>query len=624
MWCHIRTVSQASTLHSSMVATQEYLDAVAPLLARSPSLVTSLVAWVARLLKWYDLCWPTSRLLLLAAREPREKSQLPSYSLGRLPSEVIKGRLAKRGELEVGWSWVSWRFSTCWNCLNSNLLWKEDAMFRECALSLLLSIILCTTSVPKQPKGMGICLALQSCLLRSLEYLLHSCAYHICIYFIYIYGLHIQHIHTLYIWRQHHYFYMQLHSPFSDDINFHVSLKGDWIQCGFPFFEAGFWPSWCLPCCHGRRPPKIWVFLLRCVVVGAILMGRRMRKTGRWLGNKQDMSLCIRINYVHINVIHVYTYTYIMLILSHILMIIYNTWMMLWFLLVILMDWHWTFFRSLKGQRMGQLLGTQSWQHQKGCGLGTPFPLIWVHDNYAKRFFLDTFWGDVRLHQWISGIWISATATFEAFSISPGQDVVAVLAHLLLFTPAVAFPRLSACALAMAEAALQQTQGEDKIYLAAAVVVSVSQRLQKCVGGPWLRCSEGMAQMALPQLHQVKQDLECVTHLEHDLSLAATNARNAGQLSFFVYSRVLAASEHVNRAKEQYKRLVQSAWPNRWLQIFGKQRGKTICCVRVCCVLDKLDKPLLIAVLFHYFPPLDFSLYLSLMSYFVHLCSMAV
>ena len=45
------------------------------------------------------------------------------------------------------------------------------------------------------------------------------------------------------------------------------------------------------------------------------------------------------------------------------------------------------------------------------------------------------------------------------------QDVVAVLAHLLLFTPAVAFPRLSACALAMAEAALRQP-GEEKIYLA--------------------------------------------------------------------------------------------------------------------------------------------------------------
>ena len=98
---HVSHASNASQLEH-MVATQEYLDAVAPLLARSPRLVTSLVAWVARLLKWYDLCWPTSRLLLLAAREPREKSQLPSYSLGRLPSEVIKGHLAQRGH----WSWM--------------------------------------------------------------------------------------------------------------------------------------------------------------------------------------------------------------------------------------------------------------------------------------------------------------------------------------------------------------------------------------------------------------------------------------------------------------------------------------------------------------------------------------
>lgn len=70
---------------------KEYLDAVAPLLARSPRLVLALVAWMARLLKWYDLCWPTTRLVLLAAREPREKTQLPGHSLGRLPAEVIKG-----------------------------------------------------------------------------------------------------------------------------------------------------------------------------------------------------------------------------------------------------------------------------------------------------------------------------------------------------------------------------------------------------------------------------------------------------------------------------------------------------------------------------------------------------
>lgn len=65
--------------------------------------MNGLVAWVARLLNWqlgwlrchrmdvsrYDLCWPTSRLLLLAARERRDKSQLPSHCLGRLPAEVL-------------------------------------------------------------------------------------------------------------------------------------------------------------------------------------------------------------------------------------------------------------------------------------------------------------------------------------------------------------------------------------------------------------------------------------------------------------------------------------------------------------------------------------------------------
>ena len=151
------------------------------------------------------------------------------------------------------------------------------------------------------------------------------------------------------------------------------------------------------------------------------------------------------------------------------------------------------------------------------------------------------------------------------------QDVVAVLAHLLLFTPAVAFPRLSACALAMTEAALRQP-GEEKIYLAAAVVVSVSQRLQKYMVGnsPLLKAEEEhLAQLAL-QLQHVQQDLECVTHLERDLSLAAANARDQGNLSFFVYSRVLAASEHVNRAKEQYKRLfVLSTWEPQLLLAAG-------------------------------------------------------
>lgn len=136
---------------------------------------------------------------------------------------------------------------------------------------------------------------------------------------------------------------------------------------------------------------------------------------------------------------------------------------------------------------------------------------------------------------------------------------MAVLAHLLLFAPASAFPRLSACALSMAAAALQK-QGEEGIYLAAAVVVSTSQRLQKL----------GPEEEPQPKL----EDLECVAQLERpwawsfwpfsksagDLGAAADQARDAGNLSFFVYSRVLAASEHVNRAKEHCKRLFVSSF----------------------------------------------------------------
>lgn len=262
---HTSRCARGLAMRSTDNVLPEYLDAVAPLLARSPRLVTALVAWVARLLKWYDLCWPTTRLLLLAAKEPREKHQLPSHALGRLPSEVIKGRI----------------------------------------LSFLMP--------PTLPA-----------------------------------------------------------SASSTDL-------------GVP------------------------------------------------------MALC-------------------------------------------------------------------------SC------------------------WSD-----------------------PDGQkDVVAVLAHLLLFTPAIAFPRLSACALAMAEAALHDDGSDERIYLAAAVVVSVSQRLQKSLNGTPVRSDFEDPQtvpLALVLEQHAQQDLECVMQLEHDLSSAAATARAEGKISFFVYSRVLEASEHVNRAKEHCKRL---------------------------------------------------------------------
>lgn len=71
----------------------EYLDAVGPLLTKSPRLVEALLAWLARLLRFRELCWPTARLLLLAAREPRERAALPGHSLGRLPPELVRGRI---------------------------------------------------------------------------------------------------------------------------------------------------------------------------------------------------------------------------------------------------------------------------------------------------------------------------------------------------------------------------------------------------------------------------------------------------------------------------------------------------------------------------------------------------
>mmetsp|Transcript_8789 Transcript_8789/g.16742 ORF Transcript_8789/g.16742 Transcript_8789/m.16742 type:complete len:363 (-) Transcript_8789:53-1141(-) len=71
----------------------EYLEAVSPLLAQSPRLVEALLAWLGRLLHGHVLCWPTARLLLLASREKRDRATLPGHSLGRLPPELLQGRI---------------------------------------------------------------------------------------------------------------------------------------------------------------------------------------------------------------------------------------------------------------------------------------------------------------------------------------------------------------------------------------------------------------------------------------------------------------------------------------------------------------------------------------------------
>jgi hypothetical protein len=90
---HTNRFARGLAVRSADNVLPEYLDAVAPLLAQSPRLVTALMAWFARQLDWYDLCWPTARLLLLAACEERDRDTLPPHSLGRLPAEILRGRI---------------------------------------------------------------------------------------------------------------------------------------------------------------------------------------------------------------------------------------------------------------------------------------------------------------------------------------------------------------------------------------------------------------------------------------------------------------------------------------------------------------------------------------------------
>lgn len=71
----------------------EYLDAIAPLLERSPNLIEALTAWFARLFRWHDMCWSTTRLVLLAARESRDRTALLPHALANLPPELIERRI---------------------------------------------------------------------------------------------------------------------------------------------------------------------------------------------------------------------------------------------------------------------------------------------------------------------------------------------------------------------------------------------------------------------------------------------------------------------------------------------------------------------------------------------------
>lgn len=89
---HTNRCARALATRSADNVLPAYLDAISPLLARSPRLVDALTGWMAGLLDLHDLYWPTARLVLLAAQD-HDRAELEPRSLGRLPAELLQGRI---------------------------------------------------------------------------------------------------------------------------------------------------------------------------------------------------------------------------------------------------------------------------------------------------------------------------------------------------------------------------------------------------------------------------------------------------------------------------------------------------------------------------------------------------
>eukprot|EP00927_Polykrikos_kofoidii_P056667 TRINITY_DN50752_c0_g1_i1.p1 TRINITY_DN50752_c0_g1~~TRINITY_DN50752_c0_g1_i1.p1 ORF type:complete len:401 (-),score=50.16 TRINITY_DN50752_c0_g1_i1:91-1293(-) len=87
--------ARAISLYGSDNVLAEYLKAVGPIFSRKPRALVAIVGLAGHLLGWPELCWPTTRLLLLASRNDRDRMSLPGHSLGRLPPDIIRGRILR-------------------------------------------------------------------------------------------------------------------------------------------------------------------------------------------------------------------------------------------------------------------------------------------------------------------------------------------------------------------------------------------------------------------------------------------------------------------------------------------------------------------------------------------------
>jgi hypothetical protein len=125
------------------------------------------------------------------------------------------------------------------------------------------------------------------------------------------------------------------------------------------------------------------------------------------------------------------------------------------------------------------------------------------------------------------------------------KDVVAVLAHLIMFAPATSWPHISAFAFSLAENALVDRGEllEGKVYLAASILAHVAQRLDRTS----VRNAPAGREAILTD---PVQDLGPLSRLTSRLCDVAGGAR----LSGFVGSRTKAAIDHVHRVQEKLQR----------------------------------------------------------------------
>jgi hypothetical protein len=128
-----------------------------------------------------------------------------------------------------------------------------------------------------------------------------------------------------------------------------------------------------------------------------------------------------------------------------------------------------------------------------------------------------------------------------------GRDVVALLAHLIMFSPRVVWPRVAAFGFSLVEAVLLNLEKceEREVYMAASVLATLSQRLEA-----------GMSTTGFPEFQQsCQRDVRLIQRLADRLQQCwdgegdGEDAPRIPPISAFVNCRVQVALERSSRVQ---------------------------------------------------------------------------